>query len=113
MDGPVMKGQISMLLAPNNTNNPSLVMAMRKASRMTEPMRTRVLFYLSEIIDNREDKNVSTHDMDSCIGRAYQDKMNDDAIKFNIQNAISASLTAKDGTGVITLKEIITNGVSG
>lgn len=84
------------------------ILVNRTLRRIKEPMRTRVQFYLDKIRDRKPAGEVLTRDdVDRSIGRAYQDMLEDQAVKFDRAEVLAAIEAVQDGTKTIGLQEVV------
>ncbi len=103
-----------MAIANQIFADPKNFKAATLVNRLREPMKTRVTFYLQKLQERKTDRSegISQDDMDKAIGRAYQDKMEDQEVPFDRDQVLNAISDIDSGRNVTNLRELV-HGLSG
>lgn len=81
--------------------------AAHRINQMKEPMRSRVIFYAQQILERKKLSTIDQDILDKCVGRAFQDKMDDEAIRFNNKEIFERVRQAEQGIGIVDILELI------
>lgn len=88
--------------------DPKTFRARMQACKYHDPMKTRVLFYLQRLYNQKQNGEVLTQDdMERAIGRAAADGVDDKKVTFDREAVIAATQEAGEGKNTTNLRELI------
>lgn len=93
----------------NSLNSVTIPLAAsNRIGRLSEPMRTRVQFYLEQCARKKKQGELLVErEFNECVGRAYLDGQDDREVSFPSDSVSHAVEAIKDPARLVDLEELI------
>jgi hypothetical protein len=90
------------------TSDPRELQVLRMANKYKDPMRTRVIFYLTKLKNRKENnEQLSPADLSMAVGRAELDCRADEGVVFDREKVLQNTAEAVQGKGTLNLREVV------